>query len=382
HPGPARRLRRRARARPRRRRRHRCRRRARRRRRGRPRRHGQRAGRRRPRHGRGRRRGRRAPPPPARPRRHRRPARPAAVPRPRPGRRGRRPAGRRGGRAGRRPRRRRPRPDHLRPPHPHPRRRRHLARRAPAPRPRRLPGARPGPRRRRHRRHRPRRPHRHRPRRVRRPGPARRGPPRGPPVTAPTSPAPGRVQLEIEGMTCAACASRIEKRLNRIEGVSATVNFATEKATVDVPPGVTTDELIAQVEAAGYRARLPRPPADAPPSAGATGEADGGAADDPVRSLRRRLVVSALLSAPVVLLAMVPALQFDAWQWLSLTLAAPVVTWGAWPFHRAAWANLRHGAATMDTLVSVGTLAAFGWSLWALFLGDAGDPTLRHGFSI
>ncbi len=201
-------------------------------------------------------------------------------------------------------------------------------------------------------------------------------------MTAPTSPAPGRVQLEIEGMTCAACAARIEKRLNRIEGVSATVNFATEKATVDVPPGVTTDELIAQVEAAGYRARLPRPPADAPPSAGAAGEADGGAAGDPLGSLRRRLVVSALLTAPVVLLAMVPALQFDAWQWLSLTLAAPVVTWGAWPFHRAAWANLRHGAATMDTLVSVGTLAAFGWSLWALFLGDAGDPTLRHGFSI
>jgi P-type Cu+ transporter len=196
-----------------------------------------------------------------------------------------------------------------------------------------------------------------------------------------TIPTTGPVQLEIGGMTCASCAARIEKRLNKLDGVTATVNYATEKATVEAPPEVGAEDLIAQVEAAGYTARLPRSPAPAPVTA-ATGDADGREPDDPTRPLRARLVASAVLAVPVVLLAMVPALQFDAWQWLSLTLAAPVVTWGAWPFHKAAWANLRHGAATMDTLISVGVLAAFGWSLYALFLGDAGDPTLRHGFSI
>ncbi|HEX5365935.1 MAG TPA: heavy metal translocating P-type ATPase, partial [Acidimicrobiales bacterium] len=157
----------------------------------------------------------------------------------------------------------------------------------------------------------------------------------------------------------------------------ATVNYATEKATVEAPPEVTVDDVVASVEAAGYTARPV-----APPGAPAGAPVTEGAADDPTRPLRDRLLVSALLAAPVVLLAMVPALQFDAWQWLSLTLAAPVVVWGAWPFHRAAWVNLRHGTATMDTLVSVGTLAAFGWSLYALFLGDAGDPAMRHGFSL
>ncbi len=197
---------------------------------------------------------------------------------------------------------------------------------------------------------------------------------------ATTSPAP--VQLEIGGMTCASCAARIEKRLNKLDGVTATVNYATEKATVAAPPEVSSHELIAQVEAAGYTARLPRPTVATPDGPAAPGaEADAGPAD-PTRALRERLVISALLATPVVVLAMVPALQFDAWQWLSLTLAAPVVVWGAWPFHRAAWANLRHATATMDTLISVGTLAAFGWSLYALFLGDAGDPTMRHGFSI
>jgi Cu+-exporting ATPase len=192
------------------------------------------------------------------------------------------------------------------------------------------------------------------------------------------SPTSAHVQLEIGGMTCASCAARIEKRLNKLEGVAATVNYATEKATVDAPAGVTTDELIAQVESAGYTARLPQ----APGAAVASDTGDAAAPADPTEPLRNRLVASAVLAVPVVALAMVPALQFDAWQWLSLTLAAPVVTWGAWPFHRAAWANLRHGTATMDTLISLGTLAAFGWSLYALFLGDAGDPSMRHGFSL
>jgi P-type Cu+ transporter len=194
-------------------------------------------------------------------------------------------------------------------------------------------------------------------------------------LTMPTS---SPIQLEIGGMTCASCAARIEKRLNRLDGVAATVNYATEKATVDAPAGVTTDELIAQVESAGYTARLPQ----APGAAGASDTDEAAAPADPTEPLQNRLVASAVLAVPVVALAMVPALQFDAWQWLSLTLAAPVVTWGAWPFHRAAWANLRHGTATMDTLISVGTLAAFGWSLYALFLGDAGDPSMRHGFSL
>src|ERR687894_316906 len=191
------------------------------------------------------------------------------------------------------------------------------------------------------------------------------------------------VTLDIEGMTCASCAMRIEKRLNRLEGVTATVNYATEKATVAVPSGVATDDLVAQVEAAGYTARTPQPPATGPAPHGDQAVGDGTAVQpDGTRALRDRLIASAVLAVPVVVLAMIPALQFDAWQWLSLTLAAPVVTWGAWPFHRAAWANLRHGAATMDTLISLGVLAAFGWSLYALFLGDAGDPTLRHGFSL
>ena len=201
---------------------------------------------------------------------------------------------------------------------------------------------------------------------------------------ATTPPTSAPVQLEIGGMTCASCAARIEKRLNKLDGVTATVNYATEKATVEAPAELAPEDLIAQVEAAGYTARLPRPAAAAPAAAGAgTGDGDvAGEPTDPTRPLRDRLVASATLAVPVVLLAMVPALQFDAWQWLSLTLAAPVVTWGAWPSHRAAWVNLRHGGATMDTLISVGTLAAFGWTLYALFLGDAGDPALRHGFSL
>ncbi|MFE4690049.1 heavy metal translocating P-type ATPase [Streptomyces sp. NPDC056749] len=248
-------------------------------------------------------------------------------------------------------------------------------------------------------------------------------------------------ELTIGGMTCASCAARVEKKLNRMDGVTATVNYATEKARVSYGAGTTLGDLVATVEKTGYTAQpvvrpapapQPQPPeAQTPPRTSPAGEAAEAAAaglvtgtthaaaglatgtprdpaghepppfregsgpkgDDPVEAaerradealaaLRHRLQVSAVLAVPVVLMAMVPALQFDNWQWLSLTLAAPVVVWGGLPFHRAAWTNLRHGAATMDTLVSIGTLAAFGWSLWALFLGTAGMPGMRHGFEI
>ncbi|MFF4943608.1 heavy metal translocating P-type ATPase [Streptomyces rubiginosohelvolus] len=245
-------------------------------------------------------------------------------------------------------------------------------------------------------------------------------------------------ELMIGGMTCASCAARVEKKLNRMEGVTATVNYATEKARVTFGEGLKLGDLVATVEKTGYTARpVAQPPvpapAPAPESTRETGpgpapevspkpasestpkpasestpesapvptpEFTPGSAPEPasdptpdsvardaeaeqeasLAALRQRLVVSAVLATPVVLLAMVPALQFDFWQWLSLTLAAPVVVWGGLPFHRAAWTNAKHGAATMDTLVSLGTLAAFGWSLWALFLGDAGMPGMRHGF--
>lgn len=185
------------------------------------------------------------------------------------------------------------------------------------------------------------------------------------------------VELEIGGMTCASCANRIEKTLNRIDGVTATVNYATEKARVDLPEGLDPAVLIASVADIGYSAALPAPPAAADDASGATEEQS----DPELRSLRTRLVVSTILTLPVIALAMIPPLQFTYWQWASLALAAPVIVWGAWPFHRAAWLNLRHGAATMDTLISMGTLAAFGWSLYALFLGTAGVPGMTHGFS-
>jgi Cu+-exporting ATPase len=178
-----------------------------------------------------------------------------------------------------------------------------------------------------------------------------------------------RVDLPIEGMTCASCAARVEKRLNEVDGVEATVNFATETASVRYDPEqAAPPALLAAVASAGYRASLPSE--DGEPAAGER-------PDDPVRALFVRLLVSAGLGIPVVLLSMVPALQFDYWQWLALQLATPVVLWGGWPFHRAALANLRHGAATMDTLISVGTLAAWGWSVVALFLLDAGEPGMR-----
>ncbi|GHF21838.1 carbonate dehydratase [Streptomyces werraensis] len=200
---------------------------------------------------------------------------------------------------------------------------------------------------------------------------------------ATTVPDTAEVELAIGGMTCASCAARIEKKLNRMEGVSATVNYATEKAKVTFRPDLDVADLIATVEATGYTARQPEP--DSAP--GAAGDDQGGGPGqetqgDELRPLRQRLVTAVVLAVPVIAMAMVPAWQFEYWQWLSLTLAAPVVTYAAWPFHRAAWTNAKHGAATMDTLISVGTLAAFLWSLWALFFGTAGTPGMTHPFEL
>ncbi|MFF4651398.1 heavy metal translocating P-type ATPase [Streptomyces sp. NPDC001380] len=199
-------------------------------------------------------------------------------------------------------------------------------------------------------------------------------------TSAPVREDPDRVELAIGGMTCASCAARIEKKLNRLDGVQASVNFATEKARVDFGPGIRVEDLIATVEKAGYTAELPPPPEPEPTAAAgaAAGAAERGGPDP----LLQRLRISAALSVPVVLLSMVPALQFDDWQWLAFALTGPVVAYGGWPFHRAAWTNLRHRAATMDTLVSLGTLAAFGWSVWALFWGDAGMRGMKHGFTL
>src|SRR5215212_2304044 len=172
------------------------------------------------------------------------------------------------------------------------------------------------------------------------------------------------IALAISGMSCASCAARIEKKLNQVDGVIATVNFATEQAFVDFPDNISPDDLVAAVEETGYTATLPR-------SAGRSASAGD---SDETGSWRRRLLVSATLSLPVVLLSMVPALQFDYWQWVALALATPVAAWGAWPFHRAALTNLRHRAATMDTLISVGVAAAYLWSVWALLFTHAGEP--------
>ncbi|MGI8983475.1 MAG: heavy metal translocating P-type ATPase [Acidimicrobiales bacterium] len=183
------------------------------------------------------------------------------------------------------------------------------------------------------------------------------------------------VEIDIGGMTCASCAARIEKRLNRLDGVTASVNYATEHASVRIPESLAPADVVAAVEAAGYTATLPR-----------AAEAEDGTPEptDETAALRQRLLVSLALSVPVIAMAMIPALQFESWQWLSLTLASPVVVWGAYPFHRAALVNLRHGAATMDTLISLGTLSAFAWSLYALFWGHAGMPgmTMPFDFSI
>ncbi|SDN90307.1 Cu+-exporting ATPase [Actinacidiphila guanduensis] len=190
-----------------------------------------------------------------------------------------------------------------------------------------------------------------------------------------------RVELTIGGMTCASCAARVEKKLNRMDGVSASVNYATEKAKVEYADTVAVGDLIATVEATGYTAEAPPPPVPEPDTQGREGGRHGGEREErELTALRQRLTTAVVLALPVVLMSMVPAWQFTNWQWLALTLASPVVTYAAWPFHRAALTNARHGAATMDTLVSVGTLAAYGWSLWALFLGDAGMPGMTHPF--
>jgi Cu+-exporting ATPase len=194
-------------------------------------------------------------------------------------------------------------------------------------------------------------------------------------TTTPSTRTDQSVELEITGMTCASCANRIERKLNKLDGVTATVNYATEKAKVTFADTVTPEQLLDTVAQAGYSAALPTP----------AGTGDGEVTTpegDPVSPLRQRLLVSLVLTVPVIVLAMVPALQFDAWQWLSLTLAAPVVVWAGLPFHRAAFTNARHGAATMDTLISVGTLAALGWSVYALFFGTAGEIGMTHPFEL
>ncbi|WP_086666017.1 heavy metal translocating P-type ATPase [Lentzea kentuckyensis] len=176
----------------------------------------------------------------------------------------------------------------------------------------------------------------------------------------------GTVELSIGGMTCASCAARIERKLNKLDGVEASVNYATEKARISYPGDLTPADLVKVVEDTGYTAELPTTPTETAKQT------------DP---LKQRLITSAVLAVPVIALAMIPALQFTYWQWLSLALAGPVVTYAAWPFHKAAWTNLKHGAATMDTLISIGVAAAFLWSLYALFLGTAGTPGMTHGFT-
>jgi Cu+-exporting ATPase len=171
-------------------------------------------------------------------------------------------------------------------------------------------------------------------------------------------PAVDALDLDVSGMTCASCAARIERKLNKLDGVAASVNYATEQARVDVgASGLSVDDVIATIESVGYGARV---------------HTAGGAADDTLVRLRRRLIVAIALGLPVLLLSMIPALQFDGWQWVALALATPVATWAAWPFHRAMVLNLRHRQATMDTLISIGVIAAYGWSLWALLFTDAG----------
>jgi P-type Cu+ transporter len=196
-------------------------------------------------------------------------------------------------------------------------------------------------------------------------------------TTTTTTPDTHTVALVIGGMTCASCAARIGKRLNKLDGVEAGVNYATEQATITFTDSTSVDELIGEIEAIGYTAELPRTADVSSKGSEQSGEAE----DDSTRALRTRLIGSTLLTIPVLALSMIAPLQFNSWQWLTFALAWPVVLWGAWPFHRAAWMNLRHGAATMDTLISIGTLAAFGWSVYALFWGSAGMPNMKMSFS-
>ena len=198
-------------------------------------------------------------------------------------------------------------------------------------------------------------------------------------MSTPPSPLPlgADIELEIGGMTCASCANRIERKLNKLDGVSAAVNYATEKARVSAPAEYDVQDLITVVEQSGYSAVLPASRQDSPAA-----DEDEEREDPELRSLRQRLLGAVLLSVPVIVISMIPALQFTHWQWAALTLTAPVIVWAAWPFHRAAALNLRQGTATMDTLISVGTIAAFLWSLYALFLGSAGEPGMTHEFSL
>ena len=196
----------------------------------------------------------------------------------------------------------------------------------------------------------------------------------------PQFPLGAEIELEIGGMTCASCANRVERKLNKLDGVTAAVNYATEKARISVPEGYDPQDLVTVVEQTGYTAALhATPQADTEPAGGQEAQDQ----EDPeLTSLRHRLIGAVLLSVPVIVISMIPALQFTYWQWAVLTLTAPVVVWAAWPFHRATLINLRHGAATMDTLITVGTVAAFLWSLYALFLGTAGKPGMTHEFSL
>ena len=187
------------------------------------------------------------------------------------------------------------------------------------------------------------------------------------------------IDLEIGGMTCASCANRVERKLARLPGVEASVNYATEKARVSTTADTDVSELIAAVESAGYTAAVAMAVRRDSEDVGAARASEMPSETD---ALRNRLLISAALALPVLLMSMIPALQFDNWQWLSLTLAAPVAVWGAWPFHRAAWINARHGAATMDTLISVGVAAAFLWSLYALFFGMAGMAGMRMSLEL
>jgi Cu+-exporting ATPase len=200
------------------------------------------------------------------------------------------------------------------------------------------------------------------------------------PASAETPTPSGDLELDLTGMTCASCANRIERKLNKLDGVTALVNYATERAKVTYPLGLPPEDLVATVKAAGYGATV-RQPAGTTPEATAA-ETGGDAEDAATSALRHRLFVSIALTVPVIAMAMVPPLQFTNWQWLSLTLATPVVIWVGWQFHRAAWTNLRHGTSTMDTLISLGTLAALGWSVYALFFGTAGEPGMRHTFEL